>query len=64
MFNFPEIKNIVEPPLTRMSLEDYVAFCAFCMENNPKITPQNCMERRSGEESITEPFRIPCLQNA
>lgn len=58
MLNFPTIKNMAEPPRPRVSLEDYAAFCAFCLENNPKLTPQNCMDRKSGEESMTEPFRI------
>ena len=59
MLKFPALKRTEEPPLPNVSLEDYIAFCAFCMENNPKRTPQNCLERNSGEESITEPFRIP-----
>jgi hypothetical protein len=58
MLNFPAITDGGEPPRTGMSLADYVAFCAFCMENNPAVTPQTCMERKSGEESITEPFRL------
>lgn len=59
MLDFPAIRNTVEPPQPRMSLADYVAFCAFCMQNNPTLTPQNCMERKSGEEDMIEPFRIP-----
>jgi len=59
MLNFPVIENTVEPPRPRVSLEDYAAFCAFCMENNPKLTQQNCMERKSGEEHIVEPFCFP-----
>jgi len=59
MLKFPNIKNSAEPALPRVSLEEYAAFCAFCMENNPKLTPQNCMERKSGEERIVQPFRIP-----
>ncbi len=61
MLNFPQVQEAVEPSRVRMSLADYVQFCSFCMENNPKITPQNCMDRKSGEESIAEPFRLPPL---
>lgn len=61
MLNFPQVQEAAEPSRVRMSLVDYVQFCAFCVENNPKITPQNCMERKSGEESMTEPFRLPPL---
>lgn len=59
MLKFPALQKTEEPPLPSVSLEDYAAFCAFCMENNPKLTPQNCLEQNPGKESITEPFRIP-----
>lgn len=59
MLNFPEIKDHPEPPLPKMTLEEYVEFCSFCLENNPNITPENCMTQRADEKDIKEPFRFP-----
>ena len=58
MLNFPEIQNANEPAVRRMSLQEYAHFSVFCLENNPRITPENCLDRDSGEREIKEPFRL------
>ncbi len=58
MLKFPEIKGVEDIPAPKMSLREYAHFSAFCLENNPHITPENCLERDSGERAIKEPFRL------
>jgi len=41
-----------------MSLREYAEFSEFCLKNNPEITPENCMERDSGERDIQKPFHL------
>lgn len=58
MLNFPEMKEPVARSLPKMPLREYLQFCAFCLENNPHITPENCLSRDSGERDIREPFSM------
>ncbi|MEE9369294.1 MAG: hypothetical protein V3V05_10615 [Pontiella sp.] len=58
MIQFPKLNTSSEPPLRKMSGKDYLAFCDFCIRNNPSITPENCLARKSGEEAIKTPFFI------
>ncbi len=58
MLKFPEIKDAASIPAPKMSLMDYAHFSVFCLENNPHITPENCLVRDSGEFNIKKPFRL------
>lgn len=58
MINFPKIGHVREPVPRKMTSEEYLAFCDFCIRNNSRITPENCMERKTGEEDIRKPFRM------
>ncbi len=58
MLDFPEIKGLEEPAVPKMSLRDYAHFSVFCLENNPHITPENCLDHDTGERDIKEPFRL------
>ena len=58
MFKFPEVNEAENIPAPRMSLMEYAHFSVFCLENNPHITPENCLRRDSGEFDITKPFRM------
>jgi hypothetical protein len=57
MIKFPKVGRI-EPSQRKMSSEEYLEFCDFCIRNNPHITPENCLSRKSGEEEIKIPFRF------
>jgi hypothetical protein len=57
MIKFPNLGQM-EPSQRKMSSEEYLEFCDFCIRNNPRITPENCLSRKSGEEEIKVPFRI------
>ena len=58
MLKFPEIKDGQEPAVPKMSLREYAHFSVFCLGNNSHITPENCLERASGERDMKEPFRL------
>jgi hypothetical protein len=58
MVNFPDMKGVQEPRQKRMSLTEYIDFCEFCIKNNPRITSQSCMDRKTGEEEIKTAFRF------
>ena len=58
MLKFRKIKEPLAPPLPNMSLREYAEFSEFCLKNNPEITPENCLQRDSGERNIKEPFRL------
>ena len=58
MIEFPSMKRVQEPRRDRMSLAEYIRYCSFCLENNPRITPENCLERKTGEEDIQQPFKL------
>jgi len=47
-----------EPPQRKMTSEEYLRFCDFCLKNNPHITAGNCLARKTGEEEIKVPFRL------
>lgn len=56
-----EFRQVTEPPWPyrrKMSLREYAEFSEFCLKNNPAITPENCLQRDSGERDIKEPFRL------
>lgn len=55
MLKFPDVQEprVVTQP--RMSLKEYAEFSEFCLNNNPLITSDNCMERGEG---ISQPFSI------
>jgi hypothetical protein len=57
MIKFPNLGRM-EPSQRKMSSEEYLEFCDFCIRNNPRITSENCLSRKSGEEEIKVPFRI------
>lgn len=58
MLNFPEVKGADNIPAPKMSLRDYAHFSAFCLENNSHCTPENCLDRDTGELDMKEPFRL------
>ena len=58
MVKFSDMERVQEPPQKRMSLDEYIAFCEFCIQNNPRITSENCMDRKTGEEEIHTAFRF------
>lgn len=57
MIRFPAFDQVEEPPARNMTPEEYLRFCDFCLKANARLTPQNCMDRKSGEEEIGIPFR-------
>ena len=58
MLNFPDLGNQPEPPMKKMTSEEYLRFCEFCLRNNPHVTVENCLTRKTGEENIKVPFRL------
>ena len=58
MINFPNMERVQEPQQKKMSLAEYISFCEFCIKNNPRITAQSCMDRKTGEEEIKAAFRL------
>ena len=58
MLNFPRRGTITEPPHRKMSSIEFIHFCDFCLKNNPHITAENCLDRKTGEEAIKVPFRL------
>jgi hypothetical protein len=58
MLNFPQVNDTAEPAVQKMSLRDYAHFSVFCLENNPHITWENCLDRDAGDRAFKEPFRL------
>ncbi len=58
MIEFPSMKGMKEPRQKKMSLVEYIDYCNFCLSNNPRITSKNCLERKTGEENIQQPFSL------
>ncbi|MEM7385782.1 MAG: hypothetical protein AAF514_12630 [Verrucomicrobiota bacterium] len=59
MFELPDLNGEdAPPPDSLMTLEQYLAFCHFCLTNNPRTKEESCMDRKTGEEDMREPFRI------
>ena len=58
MLNFPTLGNGAEPPQKKMTSDEFIQFCDFCLKNNPHITSENCLTRKTGEEEIKIPFRL------
>lgn len=58
MVNFPKIEGQEQVVSRNLSPVEYLTFCDFCIKNNPRISPETCMDRKSGEEAIVEPFRL------
>jgi hypothetical protein len=58
MIEFPAMQDVKEPRPAKMSLAEYIRYCDFCLKNNPHVTPENCLHRKTGEESIKEPFSL------
>ncbi len=58
MIRFPDLGRQPEPPQRKMTSKEYLRFCDFCLKNNPHITAENCLARKTGEEEITVPFRL------
>jgi hypothetical protein len=52
------MNGVKEPGHKKMSLAEYIRYCEFCLKNNPHITSENCLHRKTGEESMKEPFRL------
>ena len=42
----------------KMTPEEYLRFCDFCLKNNPHITAENCLARKTREEEIKVPFHL------
>jgi len=59
MLKFPKISEHDQVPAGKTTLEDYVQFCLFCVENNPTLTAANNLRRKSEEKNINVPFRLP-----
>ncbi len=58
MLDFPIIPKGIEPPLPKMTLQEYAHFSERCLLSNPAITPQNCLTKRN-DEATMQPFRLP-----
>ena len=58
MIDFPHMQNLEEPLQQKMSLVEYIRFCDFCLKNNSRITPENCMDRKAEAEVVQQPFRL------
>ena len=58
MIEFPDMQDVKEPGHKKMSLAEYIEFCDFCLRNNPNVTPENCLGRKTGEEDIRVPFSL------
>ena len=58
MPDFPKFEKGVEPPQKKMDSMEYIRFCNFCVKNNPHITAENCLHRKTGEEEIKVPFHF------
>ncbi len=58
MLEFPTIPAGIEPPLPKMTLQEYAHFSERCLRGNPSITPQNCLTKRN-DEATMQPFRLP-----
>ena len=58
MIKFPSMQGVKEPRQKKMSLVEYIHYCDFCLNNNPRITPENCLDRKTGEENIQQPFSL------
>ncbi len=58
MLDFPNFGNIIEPPQRKMTSFEFIQFCEFCLKNNPHITSENSLGRKTGKEEIKIPFRF------
>jgi len=58
MLDFPKTPDRPEPPLPKMTLQEYAHFSEQCLRSNPAITPQNCLTKRN-DEATMQPFRMP-----
>ncbi|MCK5675823.1 MAG: hypothetical protein KAH99_02280 [Verrucomicrobia bacterium] len=58
MIKFENLGDQPEPQQKKMSSEEYIRFCEFCLKNNPHITAENCLARKTGEEEIKVPFHL------
>jgi hypothetical protein len=58
MIKFPNLNGVKEPRHQKMSPSEFISYCEFCLKNNPLITPDNCLDRKTGEESIKKPFSL------
>jgi hypothetical protein len=47
-----------DPPLPRMSLVDYARFSERCLKSNTRLTPTNCLVKRTDETEMTHAFRL------
>ncbi len=58
MLNFPDLGHQPEPPMKKMTSEEYLRFCEFCLRNNSRVSSANCLSRKTGEEDIKVPFQL------
>ena len=58
MLKFPILGKESEPPMRKMTSDEFIRYCEFCLKNNPHVTPENCLARKTGEENIKVPFRL------
>lgn len=58
MINFPRVSPDADVPFRKMDLYQYSVFSEKCLKGNASITPQNCLEKRALEKTITKPFSL------
>jgi hypothetical protein len=58
MLKFLEIKEPKTTFPSKMSTEEYIEFCEFCIKNNPHITPENCLHYHADEQQVKVPFHF------
>ena len=58
MIKFPKLPEEPEPPMRKMTLREYTHWSEGCLKSNPSITPENCLEKRARERSMTRPFTL------
>ena len=58
MLNFSRLGKVIEPQHRKMTSTEFIRFCDFCLKNNPHITSENCLSRKTGEENIKVSFRL------
>jgi hypothetical protein len=55
---FPVLNGEPEPPLKKLTSEEYLRFCEFCLRNNPRLREVDPLLRKTGKEEIKEPFHF------
>jgi len=58
VLDFPTFGHMPEPPTKKLSSEEYLRFCEFCLRNNPRLREKDPLLRKTGKEDIKEPFHF------